>query len=198
MGRTANLSIAGIYEWDNTIFDLLEIPNTLNRDTLIKTILAKTMELETIYPNPTVLKNLIGVWSKSQVDVWAHLVETTHYEYNPIENYDRHEESTDTTTHGGTDTATSTRTDGHWIAGFNSTASGTNDGLVKQTRDESGITGSNTYGATEDREHTLHIHGNIGVTSSQDMIKQEREIAMFNPYDLISDEFKFRFCVLVY
>ena len=62
--------------------------------------------------------------------------------------------------------------------------------------------GSTTHGTTvtESREgsHELHAHGNIGVMSTQDMIKQEREIALFNLYDIIIDEFKQRFCIMVY
>lgn len=42
------------------------------------------------------------------------------------------------------------------------------------------------------------VHGNIGVTTAQQMITQEREIALFNLYDLIVEEFKCEFCVLVY
>ena len=278
MGRTANLSPMGLLNWDNTIFDLMQIPSQLNRDTLINNILAETMELEVLYPNPTVFKNLLGVWSAKQIDVWNRLFATTQYEYNPIENYNRYEEGsdsgsgsvihsgTDTTTetsrqggmdthsdaltnggsdsftdsieHDGQDTDTGTKESGHWIAGFDSRPAGEDDGLVKQTRDEDtaetthdyGHTieeeGSTTYGKTESRtgnvaygktetkngtlahgetvtsendgEHELHAHGNIGVTTTQKLIREQREVDKFNLYDIITDEFKMRFCILVY
>ena len=306
MGRAVNLSPMGLYNWDNSVFDFLVLPQAIDRSTLIDNILAETAELEVLYPNPVVFKNLVGVWSAKQVDVWQKLYETTQYEYNPIENYNRYETgSTDgggstthsgtdtnaeTTTHGGTDgrteaithggsdrttyqsadggtqgqqssgsstlsgsdAVTGADTKGHWIAGFDSTASGADDGLVKQTRDqddsttttrygkvdtttgsstttfgktESGnstisyagtenVTESKTYGETVTRagnithgekvvttsegSHTLHAHGNIGVTTTQDMIKQERQIDLFNVYDIIIEDFKMRFCILVY
>lgn len=282
MGRSATLSPLGLYEWDNTLFDLMQIPSALNRDTLIKNLIAETAELEVLYPNPVVLKNLIGVWSNKQIDIWNRLYATTQYEYDPIENYNRYETGNDSgtgrTTHSGTDgrtesittggkdttdmtrrdggtetenitsnidqggqdTVTGTDTKGHWIAGFDSQPSGTNDGLVKQTRDQDDATTTTEYGKTEDGtgsrttnfgktetnkdettygktenvqetrtygqqvattnegEHELHAHGNIGVTTTQTMIKQQREIEQFNLYDIIIEDFKMRFCILVY
>ena len=40
--------------------------------------------------------------------------------------------------------------------------------------------------------------GNIGITTTQQMIKEEREIDQFNIYDYIVRSFKERFCILVY
>ena len=291
MGRTADLSPLGLYNWDNTIFDLMQLPEELDRDVLIKNILYSTAELEVLYPNPVVFKNLVGLWSAKNIDVWQRLYNTTQYEYNPIENYNRYEEGTtsdagrtthsgsdgrtEAITHGGKDTLDMTRRDGgtealsssygidqggqdttsgthsststrgHWIAGFNSLPSSQqDDGLVKQTRDQDstsettsstttygktedgtgtstttfGKTETNkdetTYGKTEnvsetrtygqqvnttnDGEHTLHAHGNIGVTTTQKLIKEQRQIDLFNVYDIIIEDFKMKFCILVY
>ena len=410
MGRAVNLSPLGLYQWDQTIFDLMQIPTALDKPTLIDNLLAETAELEVLYPNPVVFKNLVGVWSAKQIDIWNRLYATTQYEYNPIENYNRYETgstdgagstthsgtdaSTESTTyggtdgrtegimHGGTDTVTHSNTEGgtqgeqktgqlatggtdtvthsnteggtqgesktgsktlggtdtvthrnteggtegesttsrlansgsdvvtgsdtkgHWIAGFNSTPSGQDDGLVKQTRDqddattttqygkiESGtgsktttfgktengsdataygktenttegstttfgktengsdataygktesttegstttfgktengsdataygktenITEQRTYGqtisktgglthgeqvrTTEEGSHELHAHGNIGVTTTQKLIREQRNIELFNLYDIIIEDFKMRFCILIY
>ena len=334
MGRAANLSPLGLYNWDNTIFDLMQIPSALDKDTLVDNLLAETAELEVLYPNPIVFKNLVGVWSSKQIDIWERLYATTQYEYNPIENYNRYETGSDTgtgrTTHSGTDTTTETTTHGgtdgrteatttggkdtldmsrreggtegktgtinmeqggaeteettssveqggqdevvgtdtkgHWVAGYDSQPSGQNDGLVKQTRDQDDATTTTTYGKTEegtgsktttfgktedteteetitfgktetnkdettygrtenvqetrtygetinrtsglahgeqvattnDGEHELHAHGNIGVTTTQEMIREQRSIDRFNLYDIIIEDFKMRFCILVY
>ena len=254
MGRTANLSPMGLFNWDSSIFDLLVIPSALDRDTLINNLLAETAELEVLYPNPVVFKNLLGIWSNKELDVWNRLYATTQYEYNPIENYNRYETGsqtgsgssresgtdshTDATTqggmdthsdhitHDGEDTVTGEKKNGHWIAGFNSTASGDDDGLVKQTRDEEDVETTTEYGAIEDRsgnvaygktesktgsytygkntttsnggQHELHDHGNIGVTTTQKLIREQRDIDKFNLYDIIIEDFKMRFCILVY
>ena len=41
-------------------------------------------------------------------------------------------------------------------------------------------------------------HGNIGVTTSQQMIEAEREVALYNIIDVIITSFKNRFCLQVY
>ena len=224
------MSVMGLYNWDNTIFELLTIPEGLDKDTLVDNLLVELAELEVLYPNPVVMKNLIGVWSDKQLDIWNRLYQTTQYEYNPIENYDRYEagsnESTDETTHSGLDTHTDRitldgedtvsgdRTDGGYIAGFDSAPAGDDDGLVKKTRDESEASTTTEYGKIEDRsgnygyghkiktetdgEHELHIHGNIGTVTAQKMIQEQREIEKFNMYDIIIDDFRMRFCILVY
>ncbi len=222
MARTANMSVLGLYTWDNTLFSLMEIPDELDKDTLIDNLLAETAELETLYANPVVLKNLIAVWSQKELPIWNKLYETTQYEYNPIDNYNRIEEGTesgtDSRTHsgsdirtlGGTDTSSGSYTDGHWVAGFDSTPSGNNDGLVKQHRNEGNSSATTNYGKTDTLAHgesvasqragghTLHAHGNIGVTTTQKLIREEREIDRFNVYDIIIESFKMRFCIMVY
>ena len=254
MGRAATMSVMGLYNWDNTLFDLMQIPEALNRQDLIENLLVELAELEVLYPNPVVMKNLIGVWSNKQLDIWQRLYATTQYEYNPIENYDRQESGTDsgtdTATHtgtdsrtesirdggtegvastiakGGQDSITGTDTKGHWKAAFDSTASGDDDGLVKETRDQDDGTTTTVYGNTETGNstttfgktqsvtegktygsqlastksgtHTLRAHGNIGVTTTQEMIRQQREIETFNIYDIIIDDFRNRLCILVY
>ena len=254
MGKTATMSPLGLYQWDNTLFDLMTIPEALDKNVLVDNLLAETAELEVLYPNPVVFKNLIGVWSHKQLDIWNRLYATTQYEYNPIENYNRYEEGSEdgtgrvthsgtdttaeTTTHsgtdrrvveremGGSDTNSATGEDGHYIAGFNSTASGENDGLVKQSRDETEASNTTEYGSTEDvtdslthgeqvvktgnmvhgeqvattneGTHELHAHGNIGVTTTQKLIREQRDIELFNLYDIIIEDFKMRFCILIY
>ena len=242
MSRGANLSALGLYEWDKTLFDLMLIPSGMDKDTLVNNLLAETAELEVLYPNPTVLKNLIGVWSKKQIDVWNKLYATTQFEYNPIENYDRKEtgtnsgagsvthsgtdRSSDTTVHGGTDTRSASLTRGgkdtttntHKVAGFDSTASS----LVTQSEDKNEVqyasnnqesasivhgetitsNGSVTHGekVINDNQstHELRAHGNIGVTTTQEMIEQERRVDTFNLYDIIIENFKMRFCIMIY
>ena len=124
--------------------------------------------------------------------------------------------SSHTATDSGTDTTTGSRDTEHKVAGFNSATA------VLQSKDEESSSGSLTHGKTTTEtgstsetttygktitdsaeetgnlERQGHMHGNIGVTTTQQMIEQEREIDKFNIYDYIIQEFKQRFCVLVY
>ena len=38
----------------------------------------------------------------------------------------------------------------------------------------------------------------IGVTTTQELIREQRDIDLFNLYDKIIEDFKMRFCILVY
>ena len=49
-----------------------------------------------------------------------------------------------------------------------------------------------------DREYTRTEQGNIGITTTQQMINEEREVDKFNLMYYIIDSFKKRFCLLVY
>ena len=64
-----------------------------------------------------------------------------------------------------------------------------------ETNDVSRETSDNNTGETM---HEQTETGNIGVTMTQQMISAEREIAMFNIIDFIINDFKERFCLLIY
>lgn len=51
---------------------------------------------------------------------------------------------------------------------------------------------------TETYTHSEHAEGNIGVTTTQQMIKEEREIVDFSVYDVIVRDFVEQFCLLVW
>lgn len=63
-------------------------------------------------------------------------------------------------------------------------------------------TGDITTGNNETSEdiftHRYHGEGNVGVTTTQSMINEQREVVKFNIYDYIIEEFKQRFCIMVY
>lgn len=234
LSRKATLSVFGLYQWDNDLFENMVIPSALSIDTLVDNLLAELAELEVLYPDPVLMKSLIGAWSNKMISVWNELYETTQYEYNPIENYNRLESgssegnkstsnsgtdsSSESVINGGTDTDTHTTTvnSAKREAGYDSTPSGNDDGLVDtEKRSNTGTSAVTTaYGQTvsrtaslvhghkidsdEENEYTNHAHGNIGVTTTQKLIREQREISEFNVYSKIIDDFKNRFCIIVW
>lgn len=64
-----------------------------------------------------------------------------------------------------------------------------------ETNNVSRETSDNNTGETT---HEQTETGNIGVTMTQQMISAEREIAVFNIIDFIINDFKERFCLLIY
>ena len=200
MSRTANMSIMALYGWDNTLFDLLTLPDGLSKDDLIKNICSRLAELEVLYPNPEVMKTLIGVWSNASQYEWEKLYKTMLLAYDPIANYDRTEtrylnsHGNGSSADGGSDSFSGTG-DGK-VAGFNSPSVVTRDKNINNSTNTYGKTNTETFSKSD--TETSYIKGNIGVTTTQQMIEQERNVAKFNLYDTITEEFKLRFCILVY
>ena len=59
-------------------------------------------------------------------------------------------------------------------------------------------TGTINHDTTDTGSITTTRQGNIGVTSTQSLIKEQRDVVQFNIMDYIINDFKNRFCLLVY
>ena len=222
------LTVMGMYNYDNTLFDEMSIPEGVDRENVINNILMETAELEVIYPNMNVFKMAIHHWSMKQLPVWDKLKATTEYDYNPIHNYDRTETWEDVTnatrstngdettgrntsgttesdsTNGGSDT-TEQKVSAYDTSSYQPREQNTTDyGQTNHVKGESALdeSGTRAYNEDEGRNETVkrtgHAEGNIGVTTTQQMIEAERDVVKFNIIDYIINDFKRRFCILVY
>lgn len=72
-----------------------------------------------------------------------------------------------------------------------------NTNNVSGSNNESAESYNSDTGNTTNNTNTVE-QGNIGVTSSQQLIQAERDLVKFNIYDFIIDSFKARFCLLIY
>lgn len=88
----AFLSAAGLYSYDPTIFDDLQLPEGVDRDALVFDILAETAELEVIYPHPLFFREAVKAWSGKNQRAWNRLFATESVEYDPTKNFGRSEE----------------------------------------------------------------------------------------------------------
>ena len=222
------LSIMGMYEYDPNIFDDLTVPTGIDRDVVIGEICIQCSELEILYPDFDILKMCIRNWSKANEYTWQKLYDSTQFNYNPIWNVDASitEESEDDHTRSFTNTGSNTRsitrtgsgsnnetinlTNTEDVQGFNSSAwqdatkntqSGTDN--ISMTSNDTVNDGNTTNDSGSERNNgtvtnTISRTGNIGVTTTQQMIEQEREIAKFSIINYIAVSFKERFCLLVY
>ena len=91
------LSIVGMYEYDNSLFDGLDVPtytdksgvvHVVNKTDVINSILLNCAELEVLYPKFDTMKLAIGVWSAAEQDTWKKMFATQKAEYNPLWNVD--------------------------------------------------------------------------------------------------------------
>ena len=237
---TSNMSILGLYNYDPQLFSLINLPaefTAADSATLVNNLVADLAELEVLYPSPTFMKTMIGVWSAKELPTWERVYAASKAEYNPIENYDRIEETTDEggntrthsgqdvsysrtdddTTHSGSDISTNSGTDvtTNKVAGFDSNSLVNHDSSDLQhghvntlahgetINNDMTTNSSLTHGEVITDEsgntHNSRIHGNIGVTTSQQMLEQELEVSpKLNVINYIIESFKNRFCLLVY
>jgi len=200
----ATLSVLGLYNYRPDIFDTFQLPEIVDRDALFPELLAQCAELESLYSDPDVLKSLIGAWSKRRLWSWEKLADTLTLKYNPIWNVDGTETETITRSLNATgqeessNSAESSGEDLRSSYGYNS-----EDPEPADRSDRSGTSsasGSSSADRSEDETITTEKKrgGNIGVTMTQDMIKKEREVSEFDIYQYIIDDFKGRFCLLLY
>lgn len=200
----ATLSLLGLYQYDNTIFNELVLPVGMDKQVYINNLLMETAEMEVLFSNPTTMRSVIGIWSSAHLDSWTKMWNTTKLEYNPIENYDRQEDWTDNNKTNSkvqskdVGTGKNHSTDISKAAGFDSgnlVTSGQND---NDSNNESTQIGNSEGNSNEELKHTGRVHGNIGVTTSQQMLEEERRVADWNMYEYLIDKFKQQFLLLVY
>ena len=172
----ATLSLLGLYSFRGDILDDFKLPDGIDRDDFVEMLLFDTAELELLTPDPDIMKQLLGRWSNVRVNAWSKMLDTETVEYNPIHNYDRTEDWVDDGT-GSSITDLS-------VAGFND--------ADMADRERTGT------GTTTQSRHTARISGNIGVTTTQQMLESERESRKYSTVYEIIGEFKERFCLLVY
>lgn len=197
MAAKAKLSILGLYQWNNHIFDNLNLPEEIDAETVKWKILEECAELEILYADPEYMELSIQHWSAGMLPNWQKIVDALIAEYNPIWNKDGtiHE-----TMIYGQDKVTAVtgqrdQTNTHSVSGFNE------QGMHASDEDHAvGLqaTDTNTRDTRTD-SRTVTEQGNIGVTESSAMVRHEVELrAEFNIYQIIADDFKKKYCLMVY
>lgn len=168
MSRGARLTIMGLYNYDPDIFAGFEVPDGMDRDVVINEIVMQCAELELVYPSFNLMKLAINNWCKVESKIWDRLWNTENLEYNPIWNVDGK-----VIERGSAGSVGSTK-------GYNET-----NWLDNAKMD------------AEDERETIRT-GNIGVTTTQSMIREEREVSEYSTIWYIVNSFKKRFCIMIY
>lgn len=227
-----------------TLFDLLTLPDGINKDDLVDNIMLQGGEFEVLYSDPVFMRQAVGSWGRKCYNTFSRWITAQSIQYNPLENYDRNELLTDqyyknasssarrdsgnTRTFDNQDKRTidtedertldTTRTSEDKVSAYDSnvyqpsekntteddgtdtlTHSGTDtvdySGTIKDEYGE-GTSGNENENSTN--THSGRVHGNIGVTSSQQLLTSEYEVARFNIIDQITDMFILEFCIPLY
>lgn len=193
MSNKQFLSILGMYNYDESVFDNLVFPEGVDKELLINNILLDNAELSLVYSDLDFMKTIIGVWSSSELDIWNKLYKTFNEEYNPLWNVD--ENTTETRDIDRTDNVLNKDAGSNInsVKAFNSDAWSEHDKV-----DTSGNSETNSDGTIHE-VFTRRRGGNIGVTMSQQLLEAELNVRpKLNIYKYISNSFKNRFCNMIY
>lgn len=202
---SARMTLIGLYNYDSSIFDLLELPEGIDKETLTDNILQRSGDFEVLYPDSDYMKLSIGAWSRKWQKTFIRWINALNIEYDPLENYNRYEHWTDNKdaqTYGAAIGSTSGATD----STTTNKVSADDAGDAFTSRDQTEIHGtdtgsslSNTSNTVDDNnEHDGRIHGNIGVTTSQQMLISELDLGYWNIYEKITDLFLTEFVLPIY
>lgn len=215
-------------KYQPTILKELDLPEGMSEETMGDYIYMYAGENETRYSDPDILERLVHTWFTSRKTDFQYMWDALHAEYNPIENYDRHDDFTEeidsttnresnvkTTQEGEANTEDSStttpgRTTEEQVSAFDSgsyqpakkiaesgteSSEGTSHGTNSSTTTGEG-TEKNVLDHT--KKNTGRSHGNIGVTTNQQMIESELQLRRFNLYKTIALEFEDEFTIPVY
>ena len=175
-------------------------------------------ECNVLYTNPDYIKFALGAWSAKNYEPIERIYSAIIAEYNPVHNYDRHEEYTDNTDGEVKQTGTvalnldgtvansveGNATTTNEISAYNSSTYQPNNETTydddRTTTDTYNRTDTTTYDKTdtntENKKHNGHLYGNIGVTESSTMVSHEIDLRLkYNLYHIISEMLYRDFCL---
>ena len=220
----AKMTILGMETYlkdeNSSLFKDISLPNGIDKNLVVDTIILKCAELETFYPDPYYMKAVTEHFFLKKYHTFEEWLKGLEATYNPIENYDRYEDwndigrkSSDTDTNGSNSSKASDTTGVTGSGTTTNTVTTDNSNVYQPDNQTTSNSGSNstssTEGSGEMKNHTNFLedtagshkgrtHGNIGVTTAPQMLEEFYKISEWNIYDHIADAYKSEFCVGVY
>lgn len=212
------LSLQGLLAYDPTLFDTMALPDGLDRETVIGTILYECAPFEVLIPQPELFKRLLELFSQRRLPVWEKLYNSTVLQYDILSDTDTTRQysgsDTDTRTpdltrmrfpdlttegrNGGSDTVEQK------VSAFNSqdytnrekqtTTLGTKNVVHSTGTDTETETG--TEKTVRERGTSETVRGRN--RPAAELLKEEREAALFDVIHFIANDVKCNFCIMVY
>ena len=197
------------------------IPYT--KQNIVDNILLECAELEVVYPDSDYMKLAIGTWSTKRLYTWQRIADVLYRKYDPFVNINRHEWRTtkedrllydselrdlkgtndstvtgnvnafnDSSANGAQRDKVTTDQDTSDSGSVNTSHSGT-----VTTTDSGSVNKSNSGNITTTDD--FHIEGDSAIRDAQDIMRLETQERLANDLiEIIIEDFKKRFCLMVY
>ena len=212
------LSVQGLLSFDPTLFDTMPLPDGMDRETVVGTIVYECAPFEVLIPQPELFKRLLDLFAQRRLPVWQKLYDST------VQRYDMLADTETTRQYSGSDTDTRTpdltrtrspdlTTEGQnsgsdtveqKVSAFNSadyanrekqtTTLGTNNKVHSTGTDTETETG--TEKTVRERGTSEHTTGRS--RPAAELLQAEREAALFDVVHFIATDIKCNFCIMVY
>lgn len=200
----SKMTLIGLYNFDEHLFDTLTFPDGIDKSVAIDSILMRGGEFEVLFSDPNFMKATFYSWSVKWRKTFEKWLEGYNATYNPIENYDRFEEysdtrtghntvqASDTSTSSGSGTTTNTR------SAYDSASYAPHDKAEEVSSGTNTSSSNSTGNTSESVIHTAHLHGDIGITTPAQMLEGHYEISKWNLYEHIADVFLQEYVIAIY
>ena len=188
----------GKYTHTNPDGSFIEKTITPDKEILVNSILDEVAELQPLTIDVDIMKMKINNFFLKNNEGFNRLIAINLLTYSPIENTDRYESRLNTLNKTGnikhqyeineTDTNTTKK------ASFDSEDFKNSE--LNTIKKEGSDTNTQTNNTTDEGEETVHTHGNIGVTTNQQMMNQELDFwKNFSFYSIVAEKFMFELCL---
>lgn len=199
------LTLIGVYNYDTALFAGLPQMSGIDLEMFRDNLLFKYGECGVVHADPAFLKKAVKLWGEKWATSFEKMAAALNENYNALHNFDRHEEWTDretgseSTSTNSTDSKTGTDTDTSKVSAMN-VSTFQNDTQLETAYGSVDTGAYDSEGSTErDMTHTGHLFGNIGVTTSQEMLLAELKLRMDNNlYDIMAEVFRREFLLYLW
>ena len=195
----ATINFFDILALEPNFFAEADIDERIDRVKLSQSILRRCGTLLPVYTNSTLFKFFSDIFFSEKKETISKLLDTVKAEYNPIDNYDRTEtiERTSTLEAGiGNDITVTPNIEQEDLISAHDSSEYAPKSKTTNRGEEKRVTKQSGENKTIEKV-TTKTHGNIGVTTTQEMLTQERKIALFDIYQWIAIEFEQQFFICV-
>ena len=185
MANRVKLSLLGLYNWDNTIFDTMSLPTELNRDYFINNLRMECAELTVLYTDSDFMKKAISSWSSMRLHSWERISSVLYAEYDPFINIKRDEVRTILQERD--------------LKGTGNSNTKVNAWETETPQEQNSVNSNSTDTGTVKTTETFHVERDRAITDAQDVLRKEIDARItYDMYRIIIDEFIKRFCLLIY
>lgn len=191
------MNLINVIKWyegqELDIFDGIVLPDGLDRDLVVNTILDLSATYIPLYTDYDLFNMKNKVFFQRNLDNFTLMYQALKKEYNPIHNYDRYEDKDESniydekTERTVNNSDTENNTSENQVSAFDSSSYQPkekdiyNGSVTRKSSDNYKGNNSNKYTTKN------HLYGNIGVTTSQQMLESEIDLrTKYNIYEIIA------------